>query len=228
MGDMTSNLTTGYDPLFWAHHSNVDRMWANWQERHPGVTPVELTGILSPYAQSVGDTLSIAKLGYEYVLGSYVFETEQNQQITQFRSAPAGVHNAILGRHRKAEVQLHGIIQPNQSMVARIFLNQPDANANTPIQDNKHYAGYVALFGHGPCIGGPGHCDPPAPRRNYDRRPHHHNTPWKARYDVTGTVKQLVADGATDIDINIVVIGADGKQVTDMLRMAAVSLTFKD
>jgi tyrosinase len=228
MGDMLFNLSTGYDPLFWGHHSNVDRMWARWQELHPGLNPVELTGILSPYAQSVGDTLSTAKLGYEYILSSYVFETQQNNQITQFRSAPAGVHNTILGRHRKAEVQMHGIIQPNQSMIARIFLNQPDANSNTSIQDNKHYAGYVALFGHGPCIGGPGHCDPPAPRRNYDRRPHHHNTPWKARVDVTDTVKQLVADGATDIDINIVVIGADGKQVTDMLRMSAVSLTFKD
>ena len=38
-GLMTSNLTAAFDPIFWAHHSNVDRLWALWQERHPGVDP---------------------------------------------------------------------------------------------------------------------------------------------------------------------------------------------
>ena len=27
-GDMTDNRTTAYDPIFWAHHANVDRLWA--------------------------------------------------------------------------------------------------------------------------------------------------------------------------------------------------------
>ena len=138
------------------------------------------------------------------------------------------MHRAVISKHRKAELKLHQIIQPNQSMLAHIFINQPDADASTPIRDNPHYAGHLALFGHGPCIGGPGHCDPPAPRRAYDQRPHHHNTPWNARFDITKTVRRLVRAGARDLSINIVVLGADGLATTDMLRMKAVSLSFKD
>ena len=29
-GDMFSNLTASYDPLFWPIHSNVDRLWLEW------------------------------------------------------------------------------------------------------------------------------------------------------------------------------------------------------
>lgn len=227
-GDMLSNLTAAYDPIFWGHHSNVDRMWALWQERHPGLGPAEPSAALPPYAQNVGDTLNIAKLGYEYAKASYTLETDMGQPITQFRSAALGVHRAVISKHRKAELKLHQIIQPNQSMLAHIFINQPDADASTPIRDNPHYAGHLALFGHGPCIGGPGHCDPPAPRRAYDQRPHHHNTPWNARFDITKTVRRLVRAGARDLSINIVVLGADGLATTDMLRMKAVSLSFKD
>lgn len=29
----------GWDPLFWAHHTMVDRLWAMWQITHPGDNP---------------------------------------------------------------------------------------------------------------------------------------------------------------------------------------------
>ena len=25
-----------FDPLFWAHHTMIDRLWALWQQAHPG------------------------------------------------------------------------------------------------------------------------------------------------------------------------------------------------
>ena len=53
----------------------------------------------------------------------------------------------------------------------RAFLNQPGADASTPVRGNPHYAGYLAIFGHGECYGGPGQCDVPPPRpRAYDQR----------------------------------------------------------
>ena len=27
------------DPLFWLHHANIDRLWATWQARNPGIIP---------------------------------------------------------------------------------------------------------------------------------------------------------------------------------------------
>ena len=38
-GDMLNNLTAAFDPLFWGHHGNIDRLWAQWQTLHPGVDP---------------------------------------------------------------------------------------------------------------------------------------------------------------------------------------------
>ncbi len=36
-GDMSSG-TSPNDPLFWLHHANVDRVWAEWQARHGTAT----------------------------------------------------------------------------------------------------------------------------------------------------------------------------------------------
>ena len=35
-GDMVNAGVTAFDPIFWGHHSNVDRLWAEWQALHPG------------------------------------------------------------------------------------------------------------------------------------------------------------------------------------------------
>lgn len=40
MGDDMGILNTAaFDPIFFCHHGNVDRMWASWQHYHPGVEP---------------------------------------------------------------------------------------------------------------------------------------------------------------------------------------------
>jgi tyrosinase len=39
MGTMSDPSWAAYDPIFWAHHTMVDRVWALWQIRNPGVTP---------------------------------------------------------------------------------------------------------------------------------------------------------------------------------------------
>lgn len=36
-GGMSFVSVSAFDPIFWLHHSNVDRLWAMWQATHPGV-----------------------------------------------------------------------------------------------------------------------------------------------------------------------------------------------
>jgi len=128
----------------------------------------------------------------------------------------------------RAEVRLHRVPQLPRSCFIRVFLNLPDANAATPL-DNPHYAGYLSVFGHGSCYGGPGHCDPPPPRaRKYDLRPRSHNTPRNHRVNVTKCAKKLLAEGATTLQITLVVIGADYREENDLLRLEGVSLNFLD
>jgi tyrosinase len=33
------NMTSPNDPVFWLHHANIDRLWGEWQRRHPTVSP---------------------------------------------------------------------------------------------------------------------------------------------------------------------------------------------
>jgi tyrosinase len=228
-GDMFSNSTTTFDPFFWSYHSNVDRMWDLWQQAHPGVNPDDPTAVLPPFNFTVADTLSVKKLGYEYQLGASVYETDPDTSITRFKSAKSPVHPHTLANFARAEVRLSGV---RYSMagggVLRVFLNEPDANENTPTKGNDHYVGHFALFAGG-CVGGPGHCAPPeAPRGKYDLRHRHPKTPGNIRIDATDTVTKLRAKGAKDFHIHVLALGPDGKPSGDVLRLASVSLNFFD
>lgn len=70
-GEMRDPSWAAYDPLFWAHHSMVDRLWRIWQFKHPGGDPPEvlLDSCLSfaePPAMTPRALLDVKALGYEY------------------------------------------------------------------------------------------------------------------------------------------------------------------
>jgi tyrosinase len=57
------------DPLFWLHHANIDRIWAEWQTAHPGQNPANPNEVLKPspiIAGKVSGYFSISSLGYAY------------------------------------------------------------------------------------------------------------------------------------------------------------------
>ena len=68
MGTMSNPDWAAYDPIFWAHHTMIDRSWALWQIKNPGVTPPSnLLGTqLAPKGMTVRETLDINQLGYDY------------------------------------------------------------------------------------------------------------------------------------------------------------------
>ena len=35
-GTMSEIPVAAFDPVFWAHHTMIDRLWAIWQQAHPG------------------------------------------------------------------------------------------------------------------------------------------------------------------------------------------------
>jgi tyrosinase len=226
-GDMFSNLTASYDPIFWPIHVNIDRVWHEWQQRNPHSLPNDKDSVLTPWSYTIGDTLDMARFGYEYVKCAFVIPVGLGTPVGRFVSQPITIPDPVLGSFRQAEVRLHRVPQLPLSCFIRVFLNLPDANASTSIED-PHYAGYLAIFGHGDCIGGPGHCDlPPSRPRQYDRRPRHHNTPRNHRVNVTKTAKRLL-EKATSLQITLVVIGADYCAENELLRLDGVSLDFLD
>jgi tyrosinase len=67
-GDMRSVTTAAYDPIFFAHHCMIDRVWYLWQVKHGnGGIPRDLLDLeLMPFGKRVRDVLDVQRLGYEY------------------------------------------------------------------------------------------------------------------------------------------------------------------
>jgi tyrosinase len=225
-GDMFSNLTASYDPVFWSIHVNIDRLWHEWQLANPNSNPVELDSVLTPWSYTVRDTLEMKRFGYEYVRSSCLMPVGAESPVARFVSKPIDVEENTRSVFRSAEVRLHHVPQLPRSCFVRVFLNLPNADVNTPL-DHHNYAGYFAVFGHGDCIGGPGHCAVPV-RGKFDLRPRSHNTPRNYRVDVTKAARRLFDDGATQLSITLLVVGADYEEDRELLRMDGVSLNFLD
>jgi tyrosinase len=68
-GSMGSISFAPCDPVFWMHHCEIDRIWAEWQGANPSQNPglVGAAGIMDPWAETEVDTRDIMALGYSYV-----------------------------------------------------------------------------------------------------------------------------------------------------------------
>jgi tyrosinase len=229
VGDMVDSGRTAFDPIFWGHHANCDRLWAEWQRRHPGRGPDNPDAILPPWNFTVEDTYSISTLGYEYVMSAHVFPTVSAIPLQRFRSADTPIHPRVLARHSRAEIRLHAVqYVARPGFYIRAFLNTPDAGIATPTKGNANYVGQVNMF-TGFCVGGPGHCDVPSgPADKFDLRPRPHKTPSSFRIDATDAIARLSAGGVTAFQVNLVVLNLDGSLASDALKLDAVSLKFFD
>jgi tyrosinase len=67
MGDIPF---AAFDPIFWAHHAMIDRVWRVWQLQHPQVgVPANLVReALPPFAMTVAQTIDSDSLGYDYAV----------------------------------------------------------------------------------------------------------------------------------------------------------------
>lgn len=67
-GHMTQIDYAAFDPIFWAHHAMVDRVWRLWQIRHgqPGPPRSLWDQALEPFGITVAQTLDVTRLGYDY------------------------------------------------------------------------------------------------------------------------------------------------------------------
>jgi tyrosinase len=67
-GDMGVVATSAFDPIFWAHHAMIDRLWYLWQLKWGtnNVPPDYLDKTLAPFSYTVRDVLDVQTLGYDY------------------------------------------------------------------------------------------------------------------------------------------------------------------
>jgi tyrosinase len=67
-GDMSDVTIAAFDPIFWAHHCMIDRIWYLWQVRYGnGGIPRGLRDMpLTPFGKTTKEVLDVQELGYEY------------------------------------------------------------------------------------------------------------------------------------------------------------------
>lgn len=116
-----------------------------------------------------------------------------------------------------AELQFNNVLHTRDSYEVRVFLNQPNADASTPIENNRHYAGSLFFYGQGDYID-PSRSifssrDPRA--QELDLSPGHSNTsPFILYLDITMSLQQLIAD-CSEIELTFVAIDQKGKSITN-------------
>ncbi len=78
-GTMRWQATAAYDPIFWAHHTMVDRIWSLWQGKHSswGPRPELWNEPLNGLGMTVGKVLNTTALGYDYAASTEHREPEK-------------------------------------------------------------------------------------------------------------------------------------------------------
>lgn len=168
-GHMGGVTFAAYDPIFWAHHANVDRQWASWQQ-HGGPDPgasVRSMPLRGFGGRTVNDVLSISALGYSYdlldtmpapveaatreVANAPPDAAEQQQGIGKTFNINAEVREAVgPATTGPLELLVSGLPEhPRESYFVYVFINQPEATRDDATPTNPHFAGTFAVFGGG-------------------------------------------------------------------------------
>jgi hypothetical protein len=113
----------------------------------------------------------------------------------------------------RADLVFYGVDHSGPSYEARVFVNNPKADADTERLLDHGYAGSYAVFGHNGCFGDDGHCLPDQRHRDeFDVRAPHPLRPLTMTVIATEAVRRALVEPATrDLRITVVpVIPDDG------------------
>ena len=222
-GDMGVITWAAFDPIFWLHHSNVDRLWAQWQSTHPGARlPAQVeNNVLRGFRVRGRDVLDTEALDYAYATSSAsaVLDPGAGLDVApmtqQFVVPKSTVSRAV--------ITLLGVAPPHDSLEVRVYIGGRGASASTTPADRR-YAGSMFVFGHGSCTGvDAGHCDWEERVDDTLLGPHH-LAPFDSELDVTEAVRRAVA-GASGADAKVNVSVQVSDLAGDTLSVATLSFS---
>jgi hypothetical protein len=96
----------------------------------------------------------------------------------------------------RADLEFRGVDHSGPSFEARVYLDNPKADAETGQGEDTGYAGSFWVFGHGGCFGEAGHCDvPEGPSGPFDRRLPHQLTPHFRTVVITDALRRVMRGG---------------------------------
>jgi hypothetical protein len=189
----------------------------------------------APFSVTVDQIWDYHKLGY-----AYEPDNASDLQVSGVSNGPgAAAGNSLRSRatvahfplrsldpedFTRADLRFDGLTPPEETFAVRVFVDQPDADASTPTNDNPNYLGTRYFFGHGECGGAEGHCEP-VQRDIFDLRPEHHYSPVQVRLNVTKRLKRYIRTAgyvpdtpgaATNARITLVAVDRHGGPCEDI------------
>jgi Common central domain of tyrosinase len=170
-GNMAFPATSVKDPVFWAHHANLDRLWDLWQQRY-GVNPVlqtttlrgwPATAVPAPVVQNFNDIRG--QLHYDYCNPAPPQAVDLPLAEAVKRLPAEGARPLSLTfstkdlhpvpppvRHSRAQVRLLGVKTPVETTYqARVFLHPANEEARPTDADfvRKYQAAQFTLWAMG-------------------------------------------------------------------------------
>ncbi|MEA2337269.1 MAG: hypothetical protein QOE82_1276 [Thermoanaerobaculia bacterium] len=149
---------------------------------------------------------------------------------TIYKAARAVPLAELPAEFSRADIEFIGVDHSGASYEARVFVNNANANGDTPMTDANGYAGSYYIFGHGGCFGDVGHCDVPQKQDAFDIRPSHALEPIRKVVIATEAIKQAAAQSA---DINVTVVPVimswtDKSDLNDVMKFDHINLITYD
>lgn len=220
-----------FDPVFWAHHTMIDRMWWLWQQQgrmNAVPTPGWENIVLEPFNLTVGDVLNANALGFDYADSETLIERLAGAgtpgEVIVCEPVPSAVVVPATD-FKSADFEIGGIKHTGSTYEGLIYINNPDATPDTGKDEDAGYAGSFDVFGHGGCFGAEGHCDNREDeRRRFDNRPLARSIRMKKRVDISDALRNA-AQSEPEIQFTIVARTSvpDPEGVLDVKRLSVVT-----
>src|SRR5262249_37789626 len=130
-GWMGSFNTAGLDPIFWLHHSNIDRLWNVWLKRDPQNTnttdPQWLSGVRFEFHDETGNIVSLTAADVtDSTAGPLSYSYEDQSDPLVAGPGPAAVTTLAMESRPMSEM-VGAVTQP-------VTLSGQQASARIPIQ----------------------------------------------------------------------------------------------
>ena len=205
-GDMSGLGSAGYDPIFYLHHANVDRLWAKWQQTHPTPLPNnEKTKGLNPFHKAFStdlmtgaDVETTDQLGYRYSTFCWFVPPFVLTDLLVLKLDPAWFRV----QRKTAKLIMNSSKMAARSMDLRVFVNDPHVNSGTSTCDNPAFAGSFGVFG----------MEMREEMSDKPMRVTSGNQKFDLEIDISDGLEHIDAD-RDELSLNLVPVGPDGKAV---------------
>lgn len=215
-GHMGSVASAGFDPIFWLHHANIDRLWAVWQMNHPGPLPaneanLDLEPFNAPYSNQWtkgGDYESTDALGYRYAY-CLIYWPPIFREALPLALEP----HWLLGPSPRARLVLRIDRMPHDTIELRAFLGEERVTAQTKTFGGERFAGAATIFGMGDGL------------RHSDMI-HRAGEVFDVSIDVTDALTAAILEDR-DASLQILPVGSDGRATSEDLGLTSLELVME-